>query len=265
MMRWTGSNAAMLRRLLPLVVFAWCGVPFAAVALVGGAAPAPDHARSVVMIAGSRGNSCTGALIARDLVLTAAHCVPPGAEYKLVTFDADRRPLLRDTVRVERHPQFSQQAFDNHRATADVALIKLAAPVAGAAPVALFGGKLSVAPGDMFVVVGYGLTRQNDGRSGGTLRTARLIATGRPGNLQIRLFDPATRNAQAGLGACTGDSGAPVFVGDNGRLSVIGVVSWSTGAGNSEGCGGLTGVTPLSLYRPWLVDIARKLGSPLAP
>ena len=46
---------------------------------------------------------------------------------------------------------------------------------------------------------------------------------------------------------------------------MIGVVSWSTGPGGSAGCGGLTGVTPLSLYEGWIVEQARKMGSPLAP
>ena len=56
-----------------------------------------------------------------------------------------------------------------------------------------------------------------------------------------------------------------MFRDDGGRVLIIGVVSWSTGPNNSEGCGGLTGVTPLSLYRSWIVDTAKKLGSPLAP
>jgi hypothetical protein len=46
---------------------------------------------------------------------------------------------------------------------------------------------------------------------------------------------------------------------------VIGVVSWSTGPNLSAGCGGLTGVTPLTRYRAWIIDTARALGSPLAP
>ena len=46
---------------------------------------------------------------------------------------------------------------------------------------------------------------------------------------------------------------------------VVGVVSWSTGANNSAGCGGLTGVTPLARYRDWIADTARQLGSPLPP
>jgi hypothetical protein len=41
------------------------------------------------------------------------------------------------------------------------------------------------------------------------------------------------------------------------------VVSWSTGPRNAAGCGGLTGVTPLALYRGWILETARKLGSPL--
>jgi secreted trypsin-like serine protease len=63
------------------------------------------------------------------------------------------------------------------------------------------------------------------------------------------------------MGACTGDSGAPVY--ENGAL--VGVVSWSTGPNLEDGCGGLTGVTPLTLYRGWIADTARKLGSPLPP
>ena len=48
-----------------------------------------------------------------------------------------------------------------------------------------------------------------------------------------------------------------------GRMMVIGVVSWSTGPKNAAGCGGLTGVTPLTRYRDWIVQTAGKLGTPL--
>lgn len=235
-----------------------------ATALVGGA-PAVSGPHAAVMIVGSRGNSCTGIAIAiaRDLVLTAAHCVPPGADYKLVEFDAQRQPRLRDTQSIARHPQFSQKTFDSHRATADVALIKFSAPVGSGSPAAVHSERLSFTPNDRFTVLGYGLTQIGNGKSGGTLRSAQLLVTGQPGTLQIRLMDPATRNERAGLGACTGDSGGPVLRDIGGERKVIGVVSWSTGARNEAGCGGLTGVTPLSLYYPWIAETARKLGSPL--
>ena len=230
-------------------------------AMVGGAAPATGATRASVMITGPHG-FCTGTMIARDLVLTAAHCVPSGADYKLVEFDDKRQPVLRDIARVATHPQFSMPTFLAHRATADVALVKLAVPLA-IAPAVLMEGAPKVAPGDLFTIAGYGLSERGNGRSGGTLRSAALAATGKPGNLQIRLVDPATNGARTGLGACTGDSGGPVFQDGGGRPLVIGVISWSTGPNNSDGCGGLTGVTPLSLYRGWIVETARKLGSPL--
>src|SRR5499427_7293710 len=93
-------------------------------AMVGGAPPAgPDIAPHVVLLVGSRGNSCSGVVIARDLVLTAAHCVLPGADYKLVTFDAAHQPQFKDIATVARHPQFNLATLLAHRATADVALL----------------------------------------------------------------------------------------------------------------------------------------------
>jgi hypothetical protein len=219
-----------------------------------------------VLLVGSRGTTCTGVAIARDLVLTAGHCVLPGADYKLMEFDAAGDPKLRDVAAIARHPQFDLAALLAHRATADVALLKLATPLPQTfAPAPLAAAERTVAAGDPFVVAGYGLSTRGDGSSGGTVRAATLVATGQPGTLQVRLFDPNTRGDAAGLGACTGDSGAPVFDTSGGRLAVIGVVSWSTGPKLSAGCGGLTGVTPLARYRAWIMETAAKLGSELAP
>ena len=147
--------------------------------------------------------------------------------------------------------------------TADVALLKLAEPLAAKfVPAALAAPRRPVAVGDLLLVAGYGVAARGDGRTGGTLRTARLAVTGQPGSLQIRLVDPATKGERPGLGACTGDSGAPVFDDSGGEMAVLGVVSWSTGPALSDGCGGLTGVTPLGRYRDWIVTTAAKLAGP---
>ena len=235
-----------------------------AYAIVGGGAPSAEGVgRSVVTIVGSRGNFCTGALITPKIVLTAAHCVQPGAEYKIVEYGADRQPSLQDVKSVAIHPGFKMQAMLAHRATADVALLQLGAPVKGKTPSTLGMPNIPIIVGSRFTIAGIGVTTRGDGKSGGTIRVAGLVATGKPGTLQIRLVDPVSQGMREGLGACTGDSGGPVFEDGQSGPGIVGVVSWSTGPNSSAGCGGLTGVTPLTLYRDWLLQTARQWGAGL--
>jgi secreted trypsin-like serine protease len=229
-----------------------------AAALVGGAAEVRDAGagRHIVMIISTRGNFCTATALARDLVLTAGHCVAPAATYR-VLIDHPPGIAIRSIVV---HPRYSPKDYAGGQVTADVALLKLDEPLPEAIVPAALAEPRTVAAGDRLVVAGYGVTTQGSAAGGGTPRAATLVATGKPGNLQIRLHDPATRGQRAGLGACTGDSGAPAFVENAGAYAVIGVVSWSTGPAGTDGCGGMTGVTPLSLYRNWIFEVARKMG-----
>lgn len=256
-----GSHRGMIQQgIRVLAAAAALTVAHPAFAIVGGGgAPSPAVANAIVTIVGSHGTSCTGTLIARDIVLTAAHCVAPDTTYKMVDYKS-QPPRLLDVRRAVTHPQFNMQSLLAHRATADVALLQLASPLP-AQPATLGGALMPVTVGQRLTVVGMGVAVRGDGRSGGVARAASLAVTGRPGTLQIRLVDPATNNARAGLGACTGDSGAPAFLDSNRGSIIIGVVSWSTGPNNASGCGGLTGVTPLALYRDWIIRTARSWGA----
>lgn len=233
-------------------------------AIVGGGTPQGDGvARAVVTVVGSRGNFCTGSLIAPRVVLTVAHCVQPGADYKIVDRGPDGAPQLLNVRSVAIHPSFNMQAMQSHRATADVALLQLEIPLKGKSTVPVGMPQLPIRVGGRFVIAGIGVTVRGDGKSGGLTRVAALVATGQPGTLQIRLVDPVTNGVRDGIGACTGDSGGPVFEDKPNGPVLVGLISWSTGPNGAAGCGGLTGVTPLTLYRDWIVQTARSWGAAL--
>jgi len=219
--------------------------------------------RHIVMIVGTRGNLCNGTALTRDLVLTAGHCVAPAATYRVLVPGVAPPGLPIRSVAV--HLRYNPKDYASGRVTADVALLKLEQMLLAKFIPALLAAPKTVAAGDRFTVAGYGTTASGSDTGAGTPRAATLVATGKPGNLQIRLVDPVMRGERAGLGGCTGDSGAPVFVESGGSYAVVGVVSWSTGPSGTEGCGGLTGVTPLWLHRGWIVETAKRLGSSLAP
>lgn len=239
--------------------------PAPAAAIVGvGASIVRDAGpgRHIVMIISTRGNVCTGTALARDLVLTAAHCVAPQATYRVSTPD---HPKGFATARIAVHPRYDAENYRKGRVTADVALIRLAEPLPAAMLPAPLGRPERIAAGDRLVIAGYGTVAPRSDAGLGVPRAATLTVTGRPGNLQIRLVDPQAQDTRFGLGACTGDSGGPAFQQRDGTYEVVGIVSWSTGPKFTTGCGGLTGLTPLSLHRNWIERTAESLGSPLGP
>src|SRR4051794_41936276 len=136
---------------LPIIAISALLISVPAYAIVGGGVPlAEGIGGSVITIVGSRGNFCTGALIAPKLVLTVAHCVQPGAVYKIVEYGPDRQPRLHDVKAVAIHPAFNMQAMTAHRATADLALLHLEAAPEAKAPALIAMPKIPIVVGSRF-------------------------------------------------------------------------------------------------------------------
>jgi hypothetical protein len=231
-----------------------------ALGIVGGAQLATgDIARAVVGIVGPHNSFCTAAAIAHDLLLTAGHCVQPGINYKAQYSDKNGTREFVEVVSFERPPQFNIQVNRVGDSTADIAILALAHPL----PATVVVGRLGlhhqpIWPGDRFTVIGEGISIRGLHNTGMN-RIALLAATGRPVALQLRLSDPSGK--QITMGACSGDSGSPVFQTQGDVATIIAVVSWAGGPNNTKGCGGLTGATPLSPYSQWIEDTISKLSS----
>jgi hypothetical protein len=232
-----------MRRMI-IVLACSCLLGAHASALVGDANTADEVIRRyTVMVYGSH-RGCSGAVVAQDLVLTAAHCTRDQSAFRIVGFISGASFPLSEVSQVALHPR-----------NADLALLKLDNPLpTGFAPA--FLTVRPVAAGDRVIVVGYGVTAPDDANSFGTARMAVFIVHA-PSNDSIDLTDP--NDGQAG-GACSGDSGGPVFT-LHGAPFLVGIVTAGGCADNT----GRTFATPLAPHWDWLLQTARSLGSPLAP
>ncbi|MDE1567594.1 S1 family peptidase [Aquabacter sp. P-9] len=218
----------------------------------GGPAPAEVAARTVLIVS-TRGASCTGTALAPDLVLTAAHCVKPAADYAVAILGGGA-PRLIPVTGIVVHPSFADDQFRTRRPTPDLAVIRLAENLPASTRPARLSTSGLPAKGTVFLVAGYGMTADGAEKTAGTLRAVSLPSIGTTGGIMARLSAP-----EGAAGACTGDSGGPAFADG----TVAGVVSWVTAAGGARGCGGVTGITLVGLFSDWIRSAAAKLGRPL--
>jgi hypothetical protein len=222
--------------------------PLPAAAIINGVPAGGEVAAQTALIVSTRGASCSGAVLAPDLVLTAAHCVAPRANYAVAILGGST-PRLITVARVVLHPRFDPAQFQTRRPTPDLALLKLSQPLPGNfRAVRLARDPALPRPGDRYTLAGFGMTAEGNEKSAGTLRTLTLPAIGTTGGIMVRL--------SGGGGACTGDSGGPAF-----RDGVVAaVIGWTTGP-RGRGCGNVTGATLVGPQIAWIEATARQLGS----
>lgn len=224
-----------------------------AFAIVGGQPAGGALGTQAALIVSTRGAACTGVVLARDVLLTAAHCVQPAASYAAVVFEP-AGPRLLQAARIVLHPRFDPDSFATRRPTPDLAMIKLAEPLPERFGPANLSADSALPPQrSQFLIAGFGVVRDGDGKSAGTLRTVALPSIGTTGGIMVRLS-----NGDA-AGGCTGDSGGPVLADG----VVVGIIGWSTAAGGKRGCGGVTGATWIGPQRAWIDATARAMGAAL--
>ena len=234
------------------VCFAFTG----AFALVGPAGDGGAFAPYTLMVLkrSTRGAGfCSGVVVARDVVLTAAHCVGSADDTRLHFRDGGGAPAILPVAAVATHPGYRANAARTRERSIDLALLRAGAPLDGFRAAPLDAGA-AITSGARFRVAGFGVAREGDGRSGGVLRSGVLAARAPLSSILLWAEDPRG----AGLGACEGDSGGPVFA--EGGDTLVAITAWAAGQ-KGKGCGGLTQAALVAPHRGWIEGVLRSWGA----
>ena len=220
-------------------------------AVVGPSNEARDGiADSLVMVlqrSGPAAGFCTGVVVGPRAIVTAAHCVPPGADLRIHFRAADGAPVLLTVAGVVRHPGYRADAVARRERSVDLAVVTLSSSLPERFRAATLATKGSARAGEPFAVAGFGVTREGEGASSGRLREADLAAREPVSAVLLWAEDPSRR----GAGACTGDSGGPML---DASGEVAALTIWSSGTG-SRRCGALTQALWLAPFRDWIAGV----------
>ncbi len=201
--------------------------------IIGGAAGTVGQYPNVVVLEVGQG-LCTGTLITKDWILTAAHCVTPsivGAASQAaltasikVHFGTVNLRLSQGTV-VKASDSIPDPGFNgNNLGSHDSGLIKLATPVTNVMPVPINLVAADAPVGIKVTMVGFGATAINAGGNVGVemvVDQMSMSCAGIGSDADLLCF-----NQSGGKGKCEGDSGGPSFAMVKGAMLQVGITSF---------------------------------------
>ncbi|CAK1547644.1 unnamed protein product [Leptosia nina] len=205
-------------------------------------------------------HTCGGAIVANDLVVTAAHCLigsyPRDLKVRVGSSSSRTGGELYQVGDYVYHSNFTYNKMD-----CDVGLLWLEKPLEfneRVAPIDLYEQGLEIDDGEETIITGWGNLREG----GGSPKTLQIVSVPKVnqdacGNAYSPLYKITPSMLCAGLpeggkDACQGDSGGPLV--HDGKLA--GVVSWGLGCARPKYPGVYAKVSAL---RSWLDDNATYL------
>lgn len=212
-------------------------------------------AKHLVAITDDKWENCTGTLIAKNLVLTAAHCETKG-EAMYVAFGLE---VSEDNLnQVERHQVTNYRLIPGHEKAMgspnenwkDLMIVEFEGEApAGYTPAKFLDDDSVLQNGTMVTFAGYGVTNGHSQKGDGTLRKTQSPIK------DTKFSDTEIQTDERRTGTCNIDSGGPAFVQVNGELLYWGVTSRGAANCNKDGV-----YTRINAYRDWVDGVMKDLG-----
>ena len=244
-------------------------------AIVGGVPGSiAEHPWQVIL--GVRGSTlCSGALLSRSWIVSAAHCldgVAPGEVQVWTGLDALSQRTTANAQPVDQvivHPSWNKESFAN-----DVALVHLTSPIESGPqrmaillPASVDAANWPTA-GTVATISGWGV-ESYDGSSPDRIKQANVHVLASPGAACGDYgsgFDPSVQlcagEIDGSIDTCQGDSGGPLVVIEGTTPLLAGVTS----IGNKCALANFPGVyTRLTTFIPWIRQFADVPLSPPPP